>query len=170
MTTHFRTLTVLRWALLAIVSLCAYLIESVVLGGHTFFGGRISLLPVAAVCTALLTGAEPGGLFCLICGILYAFTGADMGVITLVAITFTGVLAGGACQVFFRRHLVPAVLFSALGLLLSDGLIYVLKVFFSVSAGVQPLQVLAGMGLSLLSVLVFFPLCYAISRIGGEAR
>ena len=92
-----------------------------------------------------------------------------MGPVTLVAVTLTGALAGGACQTFFRRHLAPCAMFAALALLLSDGSILLLKLYFT---GARPAglfaQTFAGLGLSLLSVAAFFPLSTAISRIGGE--
>lgn len=164
-----RWIPALKWALFALLTLFAWLTQTTLLGRHTFFGSHLSLFPVAAVSVAVMCGAERGSLFCLIAGILYCFTGADMGPVTLVAVTLTGALAGGACQTFFRRHLAPCAMFAALALLLSDGSILLLKLYFT---GARPAgifaQTFAGLGLSLLSVATFFPLSYAISRIGGE--
>ncbi len=162
-------LPVLRWALNALLVLAAFLVQSVCFGRNGIGGATVSLFPVAAVAVALCSGAEQGSLFCLIAGALYALTGADMGPVTLVAMTLVGALAGGACQIFFRRHLVPALLFAALVLILSDGVIYLLKLYFG-SARLSQLftSLLPGMGISLCSMLLAFPLSYRISRIGGE--
>ncbi len=162
-------LPILRWALFAALVLLAYLVQTVVLGGRTFWGAKLSLVPVAAVSVALMCGAEQGSLFCLLCGVVYCFTGADMGALTLVAITFAGALAGGACEAFFKRHLLPCILFAALALLLSDGLSFLLKLYLGQTQPERFLTAaLPGMALSLASVLAFFPLSYCIAKIGGE--
>ena len=164
-----KLLRILKWALFALLTLFAWLTQTTLFGQRTFLGSHLSLFPVAAVSVAVMCGAEKGSLFCLIAGILYCFTGADMGPVTLVAITLVGALAGGACQSFFRRHLAPCAIFAALVLLCSDGVILLLKLYFTDAhpAGVFS-QAFGGLFCSLLSVLVFFPLSYAISRIGGE--
>ncbi|MBO6054900.1 MAG: hypothetical protein J6P31_05210 [Oscillospiraceae bacterium] len=162
-------LAVLRWALNALLVLAAFLVESVCFGRDGVAGARLSLFPVAAVAVALCSGAAQGGMFCLIAGILYALTGTDMGTITLVAVTLVGTLAGGACQVYFRQHLLPALLFGALVLILSDGTIFALKLYLGI-AHLSKLytSVLPGMAMSLGSMLLAFPLSWKISRIGGE--
>jgi len=163
-------LPVLRWVLNALLVLVAFLMQSVALGRNGIGGTPVSLFPVAAVAVALCSGAEQGSLFCLIAGCFYALTGADMGAVTLVAVTLVGALAGGACQVFFRRHILPALLFGFAVLLLSDGAIFLLKLYFGSAQPETFLRfVLPGMGLSLASMAVFFPLSWLISRIGDES-
>ena len=162
-------LAVLRWARNALLVLAAFLIQSVCFGRNGLAGARLSLFPVAAVAVALCNGAEKGSLFCLIAGMMYALTGADMGTVTLVAVTLVGTLAGGACQIYFRQHLVPALLFGALVLILSDGVIFALKMYFGVAHLSQfYTSLLPGMGISLGSMFLAFPLSWKISRIGGE--
>ena len=160
---------ILKWALYALLALLALLVQDTVLGGRRFFGGQLSLVPVAAVSVAVMTGAEAGSLFCLLCGAVYCLTGADSGPVTLVALTVSGALAGGLCSVFFQRSFVPCLLFCALALLLSDGAIFLLKLYFRQALpGMFVRQLLPRLGLSLASTLVFFPLSYAICRIGGR--
>ena len=161
----------IRWVLYALMVMLAFLAQSVVFGSNVFFSFKLDLVAVAAISAALFVGAEKGSLFCLIVGVFYCFTGADMGPVTLVALTVCGALAGGACQAYFKKHLIPCALFSALALVLCDGSIFLLKLYFrQTQLPVLTETVLPGFAFSLLSVLLFFPISWLIARIGGDAN
>ncbi len=149
----------------------AFLLQSVVFSSGTFFPFKLDLLSVAAVCAALFLGAERGSLFCLVTGVVYCFTGADMGPITLVVICFCGALAGGACEKFFKKNLIPCALFAALALALADGTIFLLKLYFGETRPELFLaRILPGLGISLMFTVIFFPLSWLIAKIGGDDR
>ena len=161
----------MSWVLYALMVVTAFLLQSVVFGSNIFFTYKLDLLPVAAISAALFLGAERGSLFCLLAGVFYCFTGADMGPVVLVGLTLCGALAGGVCQAYFKKHLIPCALFAALALALCDGSIFLLKLYFrQTQLPVLTETVLPGLGLSLASVLLFFPVSWGIARIGGEGH
>lgn len=161
----------IRWVLYALMMIVAFLLQSVVFGGDTFFRYKLDLVAVAAICAAIFLGAERGSLFCLIVGVFYCFTGADMGPVSLVALSFCGAVAGGACARFFKQHIVPCALFAALALALSDGMIFLLKLYFrQTQLPVFAETVLPGLAISLLSVVLFFPVSWGIAKIGGDSH
>lgn len=161
----------IRWVLYALLIVAAFLLQSVVFASRIFFPFKLDLVVVAAISAALFVGAEKGSLFCLIVGVFYCFTGADMGPVVLVILTFCGALAGGACQAYFKKHLIPCALFAALTLVLCEGTIFLLKLYFRQTqlAGLTG-TVLPGLLASLASVLFFFPISWGIARIGGDTN
>lgn len=161
----------IRWVFYALMVLVAFLLQSVAFASNIFFSFKLDLVVVAAISAALFLGAERGSLFCLAVGVVYCFTGADMGPVVLVGLTFCGALAGGACQAYFKKHLIPCALFAALALALCDGSIFLLKLYFmQTRLPVLTETVLPGLAASLAGVLIFFPVSWAIARIGGDTN
>lgn len=63
----------------------------------------------------------------------------------------------------------PAALFAAMALILNDGVIFLLKLYFQQTRPAVFLQeVLPGMLLSLAGVVLFFPLSWWIAKAGGD--
>ena len=161
----------IRWVLYALLIVAAFLLQSVVFASRIFFPFKLDLVVVAAISAALFVGAEKGSLFCLFVGVFYCFTGADMGPVVLVILTFCGALAGGACQAYFKKHLIPCALFAALALVLCEGTIFLLKLYFrQTQLAVFTEMVVPDLIASLASVLLFFPVSWGIARIGGDTN
>ncbi len=108
--------TILMWVLYALFFLVVLLLQDAVFSKYSFWGVRIVLAPLATACVAAHTGTEKGGLFCLLCGLFWALTGASDGGITLFFMTFAGVLCGYLCSAFFHPRVLPVAVLSLLSL------------------------------------------------------
>lgn len=156
----------IKWALYAALFLAVVLVQTVILGRMRIGGVKLDLMPVVITCIGLWTGHEAGGLFGLIAGLVWSWTGADDGALAIVSFTVMGILAGWLCDAVFPRRF-----FSAAGLCLAACLLHELAVFFlkyylQDAAFSLILRAPVTAGLSVLSVPVLYLLAKAIGKVG----
>lgn len=156
----------IKWALYAALFLAVMLVQTVVFGRMRFGGVKIDLLPVVVTCIGLWTGHEAGGLFGLIAGLVWSWTGADDGALAIVSFTLMGVLAGWLCDAVFSRRFFPA-LFLCLAAGLAHALAqFLLKFYLQDAAGSLLVWVPVTAGLSTLAAPVLYLLAKAIGKVG----
>lgn len=108
-----------RWALWALLLALALVLQATVCSHLKLMGVMPLLLPVAAVCVAMMGSAEFGAVIGLAAGLI-GYLGGDALAFTIPALCFAGALAGGLCSRYFTRSLPPALLLSAIALLVCE--------------------------------------------------
>lgn len=155
------------WALYALFFLCVLLLQDTVLGKFTFFGGAACLAPAAAVCIAVQTGAEKGGLCCLLAGVLLTLSGTSDGGLWILFLTVSGCLCGWLCESVFHPRLIPTVVLSLLCTVVTLSADYLIHMYLEglPFGGVFFLfrQVLPAVPLT----PVFYWCCKAVRKVGA---
>ena len=96
---------ILMWSLYALLFLFVVLLQTSLFGRQRFFGVKLSLIPVVLVCVSVMTGHEAGGLFGLICALIWQLSGAEDGSVAILTMTVCSIAAGYICASFSRRFL-----------------------------------------------------------------
>lgn len=111
----------IKWGVYALALVPVWFLELFVLNRFPLFGVAPMLLPLAAVCVAVLEGTTAGAGFGLFVGILCdaAYFNTD-GAMT-VGLCLIGVGAGALAQYVLRQNLVGCLLCSFAALALIDG-------------------------------------------------
>lgn len=162
-----RFLIPLKWTIYSALFLFVLLFSSVVLGDKTFFGAKLSLLPVYITCVACREGHESGGFFALITTFFWALSGASGVAVILVMLTLSCVIAGYICSAYLTRSLLPTAVFCLMSLVLSEGGVYAQRIFMGEPMPSNALLVLGiTVGLSVLSAPLFWLLTRAIGKVG----
>lgn len=163
--TQFR----MKMALYTLVLLVAMLLDGAVFGALQLRYCP-SVMPIAVVCIGLWEGVERGSIFGLVGGCLWAWsTRLTMyGAWCIVVLTLVGMIAGLLAERFLLQGWKTALSISIPALFFTDG---VYTIFMSVSgtmpAGAFFNEFLPKCLLSLVFVVIFFPVTQYISRIGG---
>ena len=161
---------VVKWVVYSLLFLLVLTLQDVVFSRLPVFGARFHLIPILITCVCLAEGAESGGIFALCAGLYWALSGADLGYVSIVLLTFCGV--GSA---LLRDHLLldrlSTCLLCCLGtLLLHDTVIFLLHLFLG---GVEWSRfyrvLLPGVLISMIFCPVFYALTRKIRKIGGLA-
>ena len=149
----------IKWGVYALALLPVWLCEAFVLNRFPVMGVTPMLLPVAAVCVAVLEGAAGGAGFGLFAGVLCdaVYFNAD-GTLTL-GLCLIGMGAGAAAQYVLRQNLAGCLLCSAAALAVIDGG-RILARLFAGSAGLPAMLSLAAREI-LWSMVFVFPV-YAL--------
>ena len=163
-----RTKTALMWGLYAVLFLAVLLMQTLVFGRSRFFGVKLNLIPVVIVCIALWVGHEAGGVFGLAAGFVWFLTGADYGSLSIVTLTVCGILSGWLCVNLFPRRFGSALILCIGGLLLHEGIQFLLKYYLAQADGSMLIWIPVTAGLSALSCPVIYLLAKAIGKAGGN--
>lgn len=99
----------MKWFLYAVGFLLALLFESTVLGGHTFLGTRLSLVPAYACCAACREGHESGGLFALLATLFWSMSGVTGGPVFMALLPLACILSAYVCTAWLTRSLLPVL-------------------------------------------------------------
>ena len=110
----------IKWGVYALALLPVWFLELYVLNRFPVFGVTPMLLPLAAICVAVLEGAVAGGGFGLAVGILCDAVYFNTDGTMTIGICVLGILAGGVAQYALRQDLVGCLLCSFVGLVLMD--------------------------------------------------
>ena len=149
----------IKWGVYVLALLPVWFCEAYVLGWLPLTWVRPMLLPLAAVCVAVLEGATAGAGFGLGVGVLWdaIYPGAG-GAMTLV-LCLLGMAAGALAQHLLRQNLAGCLLCALLGLALLDGW----RILFRLLQGERSLGAMLSVagreiGLSLLFVFPVYAL------------
>lgn len=150
---------ILKWLLYALALLPIVLLEIYVFPRLPIFGIIPTLLPVAAVTTAMLEGPVAGAGFGLFVGILSdAMTPGTPG-FSIICLALLGYAAGAAARYGIRQNMLGCLICSA-GALAVLGL---LRIVYSLFRGVASFWRLLLVALpEIVLSLVFLPLIYGI--------
>lgn len=159
-------LLILRWVLYSLLFLTALLVQTVVLGNRTVFGAHLDLVPLAITCVCLREGPERGGLFALLASLFWCLSGIDQGSVSLLVLTVVPVLGSLFCKAFFANRFLSCLLVCFLTLVTEQGVIFLLKVFFSAVEPSLGLSLIPCVFLSLVFQPLFYGLVKAIANIG----
>ena len=149
----------IKWGVYALALVPVWFLELFVLNRFPLFGVAPMLLPLAAVCVAVLEGTTAGAGFGLFVGILCdaAYFNTD-GSMT-VGLCLIGVGAGALAQYVLRQNLVGCLLCSFAALALIDGV----RIAARLLAGRGELAAMLGLaGREILWSLVFVFPVYAL--------
>ena len=166
--TRQQRLTILRWALYALVLLALSLLQDVILCHMDIFGATTDLVPCAIFLTCMLLGSQTGCIYAIISASLFQFSGSGPGYYAIALITLLCVLGAIFRQSFLRKsfgscllcaggcHILYELIVFFVGLLL--GQTTFARIFVALATGI----------LSLAAIPVLYPILRAIQKIGGE--
>ena len=158
--------TVLKWALYSAALLAVLLLNTVVLGGRTFLGAKLSLVPVYVACVAGREGHESGSVFALAAGLLWALSGIEDGAMFVLMLPLAAVFAGYFPATYLTRTLLPALPGCLLALVLCEGAVYVQRLYMGLAL---PSDALALLGLQIAFSMLTAPLFWWLTRWIGKA-
>lgn len=156
-----------KWALYALVLLVGFVVQSVVLGHVRFWQTKLALLPVIVACVAARESLESGGLFGLLAGLFWVFSGDAESSLCIAMLTVLGTVAGHICGTYLTKNLLPTMLMCLLGLVLCQGGAFGLRWYLGSALPPQAhMLVLIQIGLSMLAAPVCWIVCRQIGQIG----
>lgn len=163
-----RTKTILMWALYAALFLAVILLQTVSFGRMRFLGVKLNLMPIVLTCIGLWAGHEAGGLFGLIAGLIWSWTGAKDGALAIVSFTLIGIFSGWLCDAVFSRRFLSALFLSLAAVLLHELALFLLTHYLESAPLSMLIWVPATAILSLPAVPVLYLLAKAIGKAGGN--
>lgn len=163
--TQFR----MKMALYGVVLLAAMLLDGAVFGALQL---RYSptVMPIAVACIGLWEGTERGTILGLVGGCLWAWsTRLSMyGAWCIVVLTLVGLAAGLLAERFLLQGWKTALSVSVPALFFTDGVYTIIRsINGTMPAGAFFNEFLPKCLISLLFIVIFFPVTQYISRIGG---
>lgn len=165
--TQKQRLSILKWALYALVLVLLSLVQDVLLCQLNILGATTELVPVGIFLICLLEGSETGSIFLLVSSCIYVFSGTPAGNYCIVFITVFGLLATFLRQSFLQKGLPAAALCVFLAMFLYEMAVYVIGLFFSQTYGGRIGVFILTAVLSMVILPVLYPVFCAISKIGG---
>lgn len=157
----------LMWTLYGALFILILLLQTSVLGSRRIWGAKLSLLPVAVVCIAMWNGHEAGGLFGLLAGLIWTWSGGNDGSAAIVTFTVCGILAGYLFDSVFARHFLPAVFISLGALVLHQTTDFLLH-WYLADQTIPWSWLLIQIFFSLPLCVVLYPLTKLIRKAGGD--
>ena len=144
------------------------MVSTVILGNRTFFGAKLSLVPVYVTCVACWEGHEAGGFFALACALVWALSGASGGAVFVLTLPVAAVVAGFFCTTYLTRSLLPAMAGCLLALALCEGGVLVQRLYMDAALPSNAPALLAvTVGLSMVTAPVQWWLVRLFGKVGG---
>ena len=89
------------WAFFALLYLLVMLVQTTLFGRVRLLSVKLNLMPIVITCVGLWAGHEAGGLFGLLTGLVWSWTGAKDGSLAIVSFTLIGIFSGWLCDAVF---------------------------------------------------------------------
>jgi len=157
-----------KWLLYAFLFLLVMLTQTVVLGSRTFFGAKLSLVPVAVACVACREGHESGGVFALAAAVAWCLSGASGGTIFLLLLPVAAVVCGYFCSTYLTRGILPCLAGCLLTLVLAEGGVYLQRLYFVGSLPAGAARTLAvQIALSMAACPLFWLIARGVGKVGA---
>ena len=166
--TRLQRLSLLKWALYALVLLVLSLLQDVILCRMDILGATTDLVPCAIFLCCMLLGTQRGCVFALVAACLFQFSGSGPGYHAIAIITILCIAGATFRQSFLRKGFGSCLLCAGL-----CHILYELTVFFVGLILAQTVMARLGAavltGLLSIAVLpIIYPIVRAIEKIGGE--
>jgi len=166
--TRLQRKILLKWLLLGAGYLLLQVLQDVVFSRIQIFGGCPDLVPGYLLLVCILQGPGSGGLFVLCAGVFRSLSGAVLGPVSIVILTFSGVLLSVFRRAYLRRQFWAEMLCCCIGLVLHQGLLFCLGLFLGTTSPKYWGPLLGGtLGACLACALFYLPV-RAMGRIGGS--
>ena len=167
--TKKQRLSILKWALYGLVLVFLSVLQDVLLVRFRIFGATTELVPVGIFLICVLEGMEQGSVFSLVAACIYLFTGSAAGSYSIVFITVFAILAAFLRQSYLQKGFVPALLSTALAMILYESSVFAIGLFLNLTTPARIIGFAVKAVASLLAVPALYPLTLVIGKIGGEA-
>lgn len=160
--------TILKWALYSALCVAVLVVQDVVLGRVSLFGGTVDLTPCVIMLVCVLEGTESGGVFALLASLFYLYSGSAPGAYCIVLVTVPAILAAAFRQNYLRRGFGAHWLCTVVPALVYQLGVYGIGVFFGQTYPERITAFLMNVLLAALALPVVYPAFGAVSKIGGE--
>ncbi len=128
-------LHILRWVLYTLLFLLAMMMQTVIFGNRTLFGAHPDFVPVVITCVCLREGPERGGLYALLCSLIWCLSGADQGSVCIAVLTVLPILGSLLCRAVLSNRFVPCLGLTFLTLFMEQTVMFLLRYFFGTMDG-----------------------------------
>ena len=156
------------WGLYVLFFLLVRLLQNGILTKLPIADAVLYPLPMAAVCVSLWTGAEKGGLFCLVMGLLCGQESGVYGCLLLFPLVVCGVAGGWLCEAVFNRRMLAAILLCAARLIVCLGTEFLFRAWL-LGANAGHLRIaLRQLFLTLPLAPVLYLICKRIRKVGAQ--
>ena len=167
--TKVQRMKLLKWGLYGALCLFLLVIQDSMLSAFRFCGATTDLAAAVIILIAVHEGLEKGGTFALVASTIYWCAGSVPGPYTIAFITILTIGANYFRQSIWRRNFGSTGLCTALTILVYELAVFGVGIF-------QGLTIWARLGVfiltAILSILVMFPVYFAvqaIGKIGGDS-
>ena len=168
--TKLQWLGILKWSLYGALTLALLLLQTVLLSQLPVFGVKLAPLTGLIVCVCVREGPEKGGLYAILAALLWCFSGADYGNLSVAVIPIGAMLSAVLCRAVLTLGLLPTALCCLAVSLVNDSAIFVFKLILppAVAPDNYWRVLLPGVGMSMAFVPVHYALVKLIGRIGVQ--
>lgn len=159
---------ILKWSLYGLLTLLTLLFQTVVLSRTTGLRIKPAPLPVLIVCICVREGPERGGVYAIVSALLWYFSGAEFGNLSVAALPIGAMLSAVLCRAVLTLRFVPTALCAFAVTLVNASLIFLFKLILPPTVAPENYWkiLLPGVCLSLVFLPLQYPLVKLISRIG----
>ena len=166
--TKTQWLGILKWSLYGLLTLLTLLLQTVVLSRTTALRIKPTPLPVLIVCICVREGPERGGVYAILAALLWCFSGADYGSLSVALLPVGAILSAVLCRAVLTLRFLPTALCAFAVTLLNASVIFVFKLILPPTVALDNYWrlLLPGVAISMLFLPIQYPLVKCISRIG----
>lgn len=159
---------VLQWSLYGLLLVALLVLQDVIMSRVSIGGATTDLVPMAIVLITVISDVYAGSLFALIASTMYEFTGSAPGPYVVAFLTVFGIAAAFFRQSFWRRGFRSNCICAGLALLAYELAVYGTGLFLGLTYFSRIGVFLNTWLLSVLVMLLIYPLTSKIQKIGGE--
>ncbi len=159
----------LKWCLLAAGYLLLQVLQDVIFSRIRILGGCPDLVPGYLLLVVILLGPDSGGLFVLIASVFRSLAGAALGPASVLLLTVGGIALSVFRRGYLCRSFQTEILCSCTGILLHQGILFLLGIFLGLTTWERWLATLTGAFGGMLACVALYPVVKAMGKIGGEA-
>ena len=159
---------VLQWTCYGLVLLVLLVLQDVIMSRVSIGGATTDLVPMAIVLITVISDVYAGSLFALIASTMYEFSGSAPGPYVVAFLTVFGIAAAFFRQSFWRRGFRSNCICAGLALLAYELAVYGTGLFLGLTYFSRIGVFLNTWLLSVLVMLLIYPLTSKIQKIGGE--
>lgn len=166
--TKTQRLSLLRWALHALVVVVASLVQDVMLCRMNIFGATTDLVPGAIFTLTMLLGCERGCVFALVAGALFEFSGMGPGFYAIALIPVMAIGLSMLQQTALRKSISADLLSTTIAIMLYELIIFIIGVATGETAVFRLISAVATGVMTVLCSYLLYPIFTAIEKIGGN--
>ncbi len=162
--------TFFKWALYAGAFVAVLVLQGVILSRLPLLGAKVNLVPWFVGCVCILEGPNSGSGFALPASLVWAFSGGELGYVSILVLTCGGMALGLLMQRYLRMQLLSCMVCCLLLSLCHESAIFLLRLFLHSAAPQQYFRILIpGVLWGIPACPVFYYLFRAIHRVGGNS-